>query len=369
MNNKTNYIPMNQNKLIFIECLRFFSAFSVLVWHYVHFSFQSYAPLDYDKNNLPFNEILRPLYDLGGAGVLFFWCISGYIFFYKYQNSIIENRTGPKTFFINRFSRLYPLHFLTLIAVFCMQIFYFNQNNTYFVYEFNDLYHLFLQFFFISHWGFENGYSYNGPIWSVSVEIIVYIIFFITLKFFGKSSFYNILIILTCVLSKVFTDTTYILFDCVIFFYCGCQTLIITNFFQKKKILHYFHSKFYIFILILIPFTCWFFELNKIKYFYFLFFLIYGCCLLMISSMKFNLDSKVLNLIKALGNMTYGSYLLHFPLQIAIVIIFNFLEIKLPIYENWFFLFYIFLVLFLAHISYNKFELPIQKFIRKYQNN
>jgi len=89
----------------------------------------------------------------------------------------------------------------------------------------------------------------------------------------------------------------------------------------------------------------------------------------MISSIKFNLDSKVLNLIKALGNMTYGSYLLHFPLQILIVIVFDFLEIKLPIYENWFFLFYIFLVLFLAHISYNKFELPIQKFIRKYNNN
>lgn len=188
------------------------------------------------------------------------------------------------------------------------------------------------------------------------------------MKFFGKSSFYNILIILACVLSKLFTDTTYILFDCVIFFYCGGQTLIITNFFQKK-ILLYFHSKFYIFILILIPFTCWFFELNKIKYFYFLFFLIYGCCLLMISSIKFNLDSKVLNLIKALGNMTYGSYLLHFPLQILIVIVFDFLEIKLPIYENWFFLFYIFLVLFLAHISYNKFELPMQKFIRKYNNN
>jgi len=369
MNNKTNYIPINQNKLIFIECLRFFSAFSVLVWHYAHFSFLSYAPLDYNKNNLPFNEILRPLYYLGGAGVLFFWCISGYIFFYKYQNSIIENKTNPKTFFINRFSRLYPLHFLTLIAVFCMQIFYFNQNNTYFVYEFNDLYHLFLQFFFISNWGFENGYSYNGPIWSVSVEIIVYIIFFVTLKFFGKSSFYNILIILTCVLSKVFTDTTYMLFDCVIFFYCGGQTLIITNFLKKKKNLHYFHSKFYIFILILIPFACWFFELDKIKYFYFLFFLIYGCCLLMISSMKFNLSSKVLNLIKVMGNMTYGSYLLHFPLQIAIVIIFNYLEIKLPIYEKWFFLFYIFLVLFLAHISYNKLELPMQNFIRKYLNN
>ncbi len=81
MNGKISYISINQNKLIFIECLRFFSAFSVLVWHYVHFSFQSYAPLDYDKNNLPFNEILRPLYDLGGAGVLFFCVLVDTYFF------------------------------------------------------------------------------------------------------------------------------------------------------------------------------------------------------------------------------------------------------------------------------------------------
>ena len=35
-----------------------------------------------------------------------------------------------------------------------------------------------LNFFLVSGWGFEKGPSFNGPVWSVSVEIIIYFFFF-----------------------------------------------------------------------------------------------------------------------------------------------------------------------------------------------
>ena len=44
----------------------------------------------------------------------------------------------------------------------------------------HDFYHFVLQFFFISSWGFEDGPSFNGPIWSVSIEIFIYGIFFLS---------------------------------------------------------------------------------------------------------------------------------------------------------------------------------------------
>ena len=63
--------PYN-NKLYLIEMLRFFAACSVLIWHYQHFALAS-IDASYDKNNLPFTEVIRIFYEIGGSGVLVFW--------------------------------------------------------------------------------------------------------------------------------------------------------------------------------------------------------------------------------------------------------------------------------------------------------
>ena len=39
-----------------------------------------------------------------------------------------------------------------------------------------------LNLFFASSWGLERGPSFNGPIWSVSVEVAIYAVFWVTLK-------------------------------------------------------------------------------------------------------------------------------------------------------------------------------------------
>lgn len=356
----------HNNKLSLIELLRFLAACSVLIWHYQHFASAS-NDASYDKNNLPFTELIRVFYEIGGSGVLIFWCISGYIFFYKYEELISRNQVSLKKFVTNRFSRLYPLHFLTLIFVLIFQSSYHNSFGNYFVYQLNDLYHLILQLFFVSHWGFEGGYSFNGPIWSVSLEIIVYIIFFIGLKIFGKSMLFNISTILICVLSKFLTDTTYLLFDCIIFFYCGGLTYLLSNYLTDNNFIKYFHSKSYFIFIILIPFLCWYFKIYEIKFFYFSFFLFYSCSILLISSIKINIQSKYLKVINILGNMTYGIYLIHFPFQLIVVYSLKYFGFnQFPIYENWFLLFYIFSVFFLAYISYKYFEFPIQKKIRSF---
>ena len=44
-----------------------------------------------------------------------------------------------------------------------------------------------LNLFFASEWGQQYGYSFNAPVWSVSIEILLYVIFFISTFAFGKS--------------------------------------------------------------------------------------------------------------------------------------------------------------------------------------
>lgn len=78
-----------------------------------------------------------------------------------------------------RFSRLYPLHVATLIAVAGLQIlFRAGHGGVDFAFAPNDWWHFGLHLAFASNWGFESGLTFNGPIWSVSREVVIYAVFF-----------------------------------------------------------------------------------------------------------------------------------------------------------------------------------------------
>ena len=66
---------------------------------------------------------------------------------------------------MRRFSRLYPLHFATLLFVAAAFLAF----GPY-IYE-SDAYHFVLNVLLASSIGFEKGYSFNGPSWSISVVL------------------------------------------------------------------------------------------------------------------------------------------------------------------------------------------------------
>ena len=166
-----------------IEILRFLTSLSVLIYHYRHFfaPYNSSSDLNYFEisSSLPFYDFIGVIYNHGIFGVHVFYTISGFVFAHIYLSS--NQRVTSKNFFVNRFARLYPLHFTTLILVTFLQLFSLEIFDTFQVIQINDLYHFILQIFFISSWGFENGHSFNAPIWSVSVEVAIYIMFFFLL--------------------------------------------------------------------------------------------------------------------------------------------------------------------------------------------
>lgn len=51
----------------------------------------------------------------GFVGVSFFFVLSGFIIAYNYQNKLAEHKTTKRTFWVARFARVYPLHWLTLL--------------------------------------------------------------------------------------------------------------------------------------------------------------------------------------------------------------------------------------------------------------
>lgn len=165
-----------------LEALRFLSAVAVLLWHYRHFYMGSVAVfvVPFTPAMLPLQGVLKPFYSWGYMAVSIFWMLSGFIFFWKYHDDVADGRVGAFEFFIRRFSRLYPLHFLTLLAVAALQaIFASGHGGETFVYQNFDLRHFALNLFFASAWGAEAGMSFNGPIWSVSIEVLIYALFFV----------------------------------------------------------------------------------------------------------------------------------------------------------------------------------------------
>jgi peptidoglycan/LPS O-acetylase OafA/YrhL len=177
-------VQNHTQRFYLLDILRGLASFSVLIWHYQHFFFDNFKLRPgFNRAEQPGYLILKPFYEYGDFAVYLFFILSGFVFFSVYSEGIARGSVSLKTFVWNRFSRLYPLHLLTLLLTALLQFDYYRHFNSYFVYQYNDLKHFILQLGFISYWGLQDGHSFNGPIWSVSVEVLLYAVFFIFCRF------------------------------------------------------------------------------------------------------------------------------------------------------------------------------------------
>ena len=108
-----------------------------------------------------------------------FFCLSGFIFFHLYADPIAQRKISAREFAWLRLSRLYPLHFATLLLTALGQALMIAKFGAPFVYAENDGTHFALHLLFASSWGFERGLSFDGPAWSISVEMLLYGGFFL----------------------------------------------------------------------------------------------------------------------------------------------------------------------------------------------
>lgn len=170
--------PAANDTIYLLEILRFIACIGVILYHYQHFI--TYRGSQYLPSEIPFEKYFGWFYRNGGSGVQVFWCLSGIIFAHVYQTRVANREISIPQFFWRRFSRLYPLHFLTLLTVAGLGFILRGATDlTHFIYEFNDMKHFLLNVVFANYWGFQSGTSFNGPVWSVSIELIAYLVFVI----------------------------------------------------------------------------------------------------------------------------------------------------------------------------------------------
>jgi len=352
-------------KLAGLDILRFFSAFAILIWHYQHFSFVGLANPGFIADRQPLYRELSFFYHYGSWAVFVFWCISGYVFFWKYREPIVNRRVSGRDFFVFRFSRLYPLHLATLLGVAALQLMYVDVNKGPFVVPSNDLWHFLLQLGMASHWaGFGGGFSFNGPIWSVSLEVLVYLLFYLHFRFLGKSVFITLFVVALSIGNAVTGTTGHPIVPCISMFYIGGLTAIVAQYLSGARARRAL-GPLAIAALIAMPLAAAIFNLRDIANFSFYFVMLYTPVVLYVLAELVRLPAVASKFVEAAGNLTYASYLLHFPVQVLIALTYSLAEKPIPVYSPVFFMCFLVFTLVLSCFVFRFFEVPARDWIRK----
>jgi peptidoglycan/LPS O-acetylase OafA/YrhL len=170
-------------RLSSLDGLRGVAAIAVVAWHWQHFfAISGDWQSGWSRSMQPFFWLLKPLYVQGWAAVDVFFVLSGFVFFWLYRDSIRSRTIGAWKFAVLRFSRLYPLQFAMLLTVAVLQFLFFRQHGQFFIYQDNDAAHFVAHLFMVQNWWPNSPQTFDGPTWSVSIEMLLYLLFFIACR-------------------------------------------------------------------------------------------------------------------------------------------------------------------------------------------
>ena len=345
-------------KLLGLEIIRFACALVVLIWHYHHFAMIGDAAAMQGPHR-PLEWLLWPFYDFGLFGVQLFWCISGFIFHWKYADALAERRVEPGRFFWLRFSRLYPLHLVTLLAVAALQPAYVALAGQPFVFGGNDSVGFALHLLLADQWGGPRDMSFNGPIWSVSAEVMVYAGFFLLVRAFGASPWLIVAAIAASLASLWSTAISPAIICGGYFFAGGAAARVLRT--QGEAPARLVAAAMLVFGAAAAPFLNLGNPATPALATWLMFM---GPPLLLLAAQDWRGLDRHEARIAAAGNLTYSTYLIHFPLQLGIAILALASGTALPVAEPWFLLAYLAVTLALGRLTFLHFEAPAQSWIR-----
>lgn len=164
---------MSKERINSIDSLKGLSCFVIaFIWHYQN--------MQHKNAGVPFYDVLSPLYDNGQYFVELFFMISGFVMAYCYRTKI-EDGEEFLQYIKKRLKHLYPLFFTTLIVMLVLQFLYYQITSTYYIYQVSA-WHFILNILCIHSGWFNCDQSFNGPAWCISVEIFLYILYYITTR-------------------------------------------------------------------------------------------------------------------------------------------------------------------------------------------
>jgi peptidoglycan/LPS O-acetylase OafA/YrhL len=357
-----------RQRLYLLDILRGFASVGVVLWHYQGFYFVSPGklPAAFDPSVQPFYWLFGVFYTQGWRMVELFFVLSGFVFYHQYHDKVKANEVSASRFFVLRFSRLYPLHFLTLILVAIGQIMAFGATGEYIIYSCNDPARFMLNALFVSEWvpASFRCWSFNGPIWSVSVEVFIYIIFFIFAKNLPDGTWKRLLVtgVLITIGAIVFRlGGFHLIGEPLMCFFSGVLACQVWTLIKRENIsIEKAIAALIVFMVALVAYQ--FFRGINSLIIGLLLFPSFVLVLALIQTSFYKAGTRV----KIIGDITYATYLMHFPLQLLVIFCAKTNNINIDYSNNLIFLAF-FAVLFIICVpTYYLFELPMQRILRRW---
>jgi len=344
-----------RRRFVLLDASRALAALAVLFWHYQHFyypigSFGLAEPID---DRQPLHAVFALFYDHGHDAVAIFWMISGFVFSAVY----LPYQSSTPSFAANRFARLYPLHALTLFVVAGLQAVALSRFGTPLIYANNDFYHFGLNLLFVSAWGWERGFSFNAPIWSVSVELLVYVLFWIVRRRIGGLGMVlpAALSIFFFVLSKL--HPSLVVLPCGQYFFLGVTLYIVYSALHRQTA--FLHTLIASALVIGLAGLWRDIMIVGISGFF-------GGLMLLLVHLDASVPTRLERVLGGAGDTTYGLYLWHIPVQLVLLLLFAGRgDMASTASAPWFLLLFLSSVTGIAIASFHWFERPTREWLRR----
>lgn len=228
-----------------------------------------------------------------------------------------------------------------------------------FIYPYNDAYHALLNLFLAPAWGFEHGWSFNAPIWSVSVEVLLYASFF-AVCLAGRWRWW--LALTACALGAWLYPDHYKLGSGLLCFYVGGLSYGALNVLRRSIGPN---AMLILTTVACVAAWCWPAGDAAVINAYRLMCVCFPLTLMMFAS----LNHRWPNLCRRwalLGEISFSTYLLHFPPQLVFVLVVDALGLPRTVfYQAWVMGLYLALLMPLSLLSYRLLERPTLRYLRQ----
>jgi peptidoglycan/LPS O-acetylase OafA/YrhL len=358
---------MEGRRFYSLDVLRGFAALSVVVFHWFFWYLTPILkPRGFDESVMPLYPVLFLFYEAGGHAVDLFFCISGFIFYWLYRDAVHAGAVSAWRFGVLRFSRLYPLHLATLLLVALGQLIYNQLTGHAFVFAVNDWEGFWKHVAIVPLWEPERTYSFNGPIWTLVVEAFLYTVFFLAARWARLNAAVTFLLIFCS--SNVSRYSPDLGFGMAAFFAGGMTFLV----YERVKSSEHVERALRILLCALWPFTVFCISqrlMIKDTEFWWLgapygIFFLFPCTILYLALLETRREGLGQR-IAWVGDLSYSSYLLHFPLMLAFAVCLKAFGVPLTVFHSaWALIGFLALLVPLSLASNRYFERPVQRWLR-----
>jgi len=322
----------------------------------------------YSKGFFPFNTATGNLIvQHANIGVSYFYLLSGFVLMIAYGN---KEKIVPAQFYLNRVARIYPLYFLSLLLILISYVA---------AHQMDNYRGLLLNLFVVQAWFPPEATKFNAQTWSIGVEFFFYLVFPLLLTYVYR----KIKISYVLLMAIVFWLFTQILFNGLL--KAGYDQGLNTS---SHNILFYFPPM-HLNEFVLGNLAGWFFLKQKKNTFKYHDWLLMGCFTILIYIMAGEQPISYHNGLMALifipvililsegsgwlsrvfakrpliflGEISYGIYILQYPVFIFNYSVLKKLNITDPALK--FYISLLVLILFAA-FCYKYIEMPARKWIQ-----